>query len=51
MRRFPFQRAFKNGMGTASSPRLVSVGAFYGDEPSPPLFADFLERYSAVPLP
>src|SRR5882724_4733221 len=38
------QGAFKNGAGTASSPRLVSSTAFYGDEPSPPLLAHFLER-------
>src|SRR2546425_12676527 len=30
------QDAFKNGAGTASSPRLVSSTEFYGDEPSPP---------------
>src|SRR2546430_17505863 len=30
------QEEFKNGAGTASSPRLVSGPAVYGDEPSPP---------------
>ena len=38
------QDAFKNGAGTASSPRLVIRTEFYGDEPCPPLLADFLER-------
>src|SRR6266516_505329 len=38
------QGAFKKGAGTTSSPRLVSSTAFYGDEPSPPLLAHFLER-------
>src|SRR6266404_8391688 len=33
------QDAFKNGAGTASSPRLVSGTAFYGHEPYPPLLA------------
>jgi hypothetical protein len=36
------QGVFKKGVGTASSLRLVST-AFYGDEPSPPLLAHFLE--------
>ena len=35
------QDAFKNGAGTASSPRFVSRTAFYGDEPPPPLLAHF----------
>ena len=34
---------FKNGAGTASSPSFVSSKALCGDEPSPPLFAHFLE--------
>ena len=38
------QGVLKKGAGTASSPRLVSSMAFYGDEPSPPLLAHFLER-------
>src|SRR5437016_1570657 len=37
------QDVFKKG-ATASSPRLGSSAAFYGDEPSPPLFTHFLER-------
>jgi len=28
-------RGFKNGAGTASSPRFVTITQFYGDEPSP----------------
>src|SRR6266581_4999129 len=36
--------AFKHGAGTASSPRFVGSTAFYRDEPSPPLYARFLER-------
>ena len=39
--------AFKNGAGTASSPRIVSNTAIYEDEPSPPpsprLLAHFLK--------
>src|SRR6266567_8699064 len=38
------QGALKNGAGTASSPRFVNGPAFYGDGPSPPLLAHFLER-------
>ena len=41
------QGAFKNR--AASSPRLVSGTAFYGDEPSPPLFTHFLERALGAP--
>ena len=40
----PAQGAFKNGAGTASSPRFVNSLSFFGDEPSPPLSAHFLER-------
>src|SRR5438067_13442738 len=36
--------AFKNGAGTASSPRFVCSTAFFGDAPSPPLLARFLVR-------
>jgi hypothetical protein len=36
------QGAFKKGARTASSPRLVSSKASYGEEP--PLLAHFLER-------
>ena len=42
--------AFKNGAGTASSPQLVIRTAFFGDEPSPPLLTDFLERTLAENL-
>ena len=38
------QGAFKNGAGTASSPRFVNRLSFFGDEPSPPLLAHFLGR-------
>src|SRR5688572_23841439 len=38
------QAEFKKGAGTASSPCLVSGTAFYGDEPSPPLRAQFLDH-------
>ena len=37
------QDAFKNGAGTASSPRLFSSAAFYGDTPSPPRLTRFPE--------
>jgi hypothetical protein len=43
------QGAYKNGAGTASSPHFVSSTAFYGDEPSPPLLARFLERTLLTP--
>ena len=41
------QGGFKKGAGTASSPRLVAVMKFHGDEPSPPRGAHFLESTHA----
>ena len=38
------QVEFKNGAGTASSPRFLNRLSFFGDEPSPPLLAHSLER-------
>ena len=38
------QGEFKKGAGTASSSRLDSSTAFYGDEPSPPLLARVVKR-------
>ena len=43
-RRAGKQGEFKNGAGTASSPRFVNNLSFFGDEPSPHLLAHFLER-------